>query len=136
MEDRYPVLQVALDLMHSKRAVQIAKEAVAGGVDWLEVGTPLLKSEGMEVIRELRSLNPGMTIVADMKTMDTGGFETEMVARAGATINTIMGVTDDGTILEGVRAGRKYGCRIMADLMGVENKSTRAKELEDMGIDL
>jgi 3-hexulose-6-phosphate synthase/6-phospho-3-hexuloisomerase len=41
-----PVLQVALDLMHRKRAMEIAKEAVAGGADWIEAGTPLIKSEG------------------------------------------------------------------------------------------
>jgi 3-hexulose-6-phosphate synthase/6-phospho-3-hexuloisomerase len=71
-----------------------------------------------------------------MKTMDTGGFETEMVARAGATVNTIMGVTDDGTINEAVRAGNKYGCSTMIDLMGVEDKVSRAGELERMGVDL
>ena len=31
-----PVLQVALDLMHLKRALEIATEAVSGGADWLE----------------------------------------------------------------------------------------------------
>jgi 3-hexulose-6-phosphate synthase/6-phospho-3-hexuloisomerase len=136
MADEYPVLQVALDLMQLNRSVQIAREAVNGGADWIEVGTPLIKSEGMDAIRSLRNEFPGREIVADMKTMDTGGFETEMVARAGATVNTIMGVTDDGTIKEGVRAGRKYGCRIMVDLMGVEDKVERARELEKMGVDL
>ncbi len=89
----------------------------------------------MDIIRKLRSEFPGKEIIADMKTMDTGGFETEMVARAGATVNTIMGVTDDGTILEAVRSGRKYGCKIMVDLMGVPDKPARAKELEEMGVD-
>jgi 3-hexulose-6-phosphate synthase/6-phospho-3-hexuloisomerase len=136
MAEDYPVLQVALDLMHLNRSVQIAHEAVEGGADWIEAGTPLIKSEGMDAIRKLRDEFPGMEIVADMKTMDTGGFETEIVARAGATINTIMGVTDDGTILEGIRSGHKYGCRIMVDLMGVEDKAGRAKELEAMGVDM
>lgn len=135
MAEEYPVLQVALDLMHLNRSLQIAKEAIEGGADWLEVGTPLIKSEGMDAIRNLRHEFPGTEIVADMKTMDTGGFETEIVARAGATINTIMGVTDDGTILEGVRSGHKYGCKIMVDLMGVKDKLARVKELEKMGVD-
>ncbi len=136
MDNEYPVLQVALDLMHSRRAVQIAREAVAGGADWLEVGTPLLKSEGVEVIRELRALFPEKTIVADMKTMDTGGFETEIVARAGGNINTVMAVADDGTILEAVRSGKKYGCRIMVDLLGVPDPIERAREVREMGADL
>ncbi|MDG6225367.1 MAG: orotidine 5'-phosphate decarboxylase [Candidatus Thermoplasmatota archaeon] len=136
MSEEYPVLQVALDQMQMKRALKICEEAVNGGADWIEVGTPLLKSEGMEAIRKLRTQYPSRVIIADMKTMDTGSFETEMAARAGANVNTIMGVADDGTILEAVRAGRKYGCRIMVDLLGVKDKTERAKEVEAMGVDL
>ncbi|MBN1540100.1 MAG: orotidine 5'-phosphate decarboxylase [Candidatus Thermoplasmatota archaeon] len=136
MTDNYPVLQVALDLIQLKRAVQIAREAFEGGADWLEAGTPLIKSEGMDAVRKLRDEFPGKEIVADLKTMDTGGFETELAARSGATINTIMGVADDGTIMEAVRSGRKYGCRIMVDLLGVDDKKKRVKELEGMGVDL
>jgi 3-hexulose-6-phosphate synthase / 6-phospho-3-hexuloisomerase len=51
-----PRLQVALDEMNLDRAVQIAREAVAGGADWIEAGTPLIKSEGMEAVRAMRSL--------------------------------------------------------------------------------
>ena len=102
-----PVLQVALDHMHLKRALQAAREAVDGGADWLEAGTPLIKSEGMEVVRELKKSFPGATIVADLKTMDTGAFEVEIAAKAGADVITVMGVTDDATILEAVKDGPK-----------------------------
>ncbi|MFO8050903.1 MAG: 3-hexulose-6-phosphate synthase [Thermoplasmatota archaeon] len=135
MKEEFPVLQVALDLMQLKRAVQIGSEALEGGADWIEAGTPLIKSEGMDSLRILRREFPDRRIVADMKTMDTGGFETEIVAKAGATVNTVMGVTDDGTIKEAVRAGRKYGCSIMVDLMGVADKPSRGAELEKMGAD-
>src|SRR5207249_2419576 len=110
-----PVLQVALDHMHLKRALLAAKEAVEGGADWLEAGTPLVKSEGMEVVRQLKKSFPGKTIVADLKTMDTGAFEVEIAAKAGADVITVMGVTDDATILEAVRAARRYGSNIKAD---------------------
>src|SRR6266566_1970589 len=114
-----PVLQVALDHMHLKRALLAAKEAVEGGADWLEAGTPLVKSEGIEVVRQLKKSFPGKTIVADLKTMDTGAFEVEIAAKAGADVITVMGVTDDATILEAVRAARRYGSKIMVDLMRV-----------------
>src|SRR5467141_270895 len=130
-----PVLQVALDHMHRKRALLAAKEAVEGGADWLEAGTPLIKSEGMEVVRELKKSFPGKTIVADLKTMDTGAFEVEIAAKAGADVITVMGVTDDATILEAVRAARRYGSKIMVDLMRVADKPARAKELEKLGVD-
>src|SRR2546425_7296252 len=129
-----PVLQVALDHMHLKRALLAAKEAVEGGADWLEAGTPLVKSEGMEVVRQLKKSFPGRTIVADLKTMDTGAFEVEIAAKAGADVITVMGVTDDATILEAVRAARRYGSKNMVDLMRVADKPARAKELEKLGV--
>src|SRR3990172_482524 len=130
-----PVLQVALDFMHARRALQAAKEAVEGGADWSEAGTPLIKSEGVEVVRQLRKMFPGKTIVADLKTMDTGAFEVEIAAKAGADVITVMGVTDDATIEEAVKAARRYGAKIMVDLMRVEDKPKRAKELETLGVD-
>ena len=130
-----PILHVALDFMHAKRALQAAKEAVAGGADWLEAGTPLIKSEGMEVVRSLKKAFPEQTIVADLKTMDTGALEVEIAAKAGADVITIMGVTDDATIAEAVKAARRYGSKTMIDLMRVEDKPKRAVELEKLGVD-
>ena len=96
------VLQVALDLINAHRAVEIAKEAIKGGADWLEAGTPLIKSEGMKIITELKKL--GKKVIADMKTMDVGSIEVEMASKAGADVVCIMGVASDETIKEGVKA--------------------------------
>src|SRR5919198_6463346 len=112
-----PVLQVALDEMNLHRALQIATEAVAGGADWIEAGTPLIKSEGMNAVRELRKAFPHNEIVADMKTMDTGAYETEMACKAGASVVMVLAAADDGTIQEAVRAARKYGAKLSVDLL-------------------
>jgi len=130
-----PILQVALDLMHLHRALQIGEEAVAGGADWIEAGTPLIKSEGMEAVRALKRKFPNKTIVADLKTMDTGALEVEIASKGGADVICIMAVADDSTIKEAVKAARRYGSKIMADLMGCEDKAKRAKEVQDLGID-
>src|SRR5256712_494299 len=130
-----PVLQVALDHMHLKRALLAAKEAVEGGADWLEAGTPLVKSEGMEVVRQLKKSFPGRTIVADLKTMDTGAFEVEIAAKAGADVITVMGVTDDATILEAVRAARRYGSKNMGGPGRGARKPAPGEELEKLGVD-
>lgn len=126
---------MALDFMHLKRAIQAAKEAVDGGADWLEAGTPLIKSEGLEAVRALKRNFPDKVIVADLKTMDTGAFEVEMAAKAGAEVITVMMVTDDATVLEAVKAARRYGAKIMGDLMAVEDKVKRAREVEALGVD-
>ncbi|MHA1695083.1 MAG: 3-hexulose-6-phosphate synthase [Candidatus Helarchaeota archaeon] len=129
-------VQVALDLMNLDRAVQIAKEAVEGGVDWIEVGTPLIKSEGMNAVRTLKKEFPDHKIVADMKIMDVGSLEVEMASKAGADIVIILGVSDNSTILEAVEAGKKYGSQIMVDLINVNNYIERAITLEKMGVDI
>ena len=111
----------------------MAKEAVPGGIDWIEAGTPLIKSEGMDAIRELKRIFPNKKIIADMKTMDTGDFETEMASKAGADIVSILGASDDSTIKEAIKAAKKYNSEIMIDLINVKNKVDRAAEVEKMG---
>ncbi len=127
-------LQVALDLMQLNRAVEIAKEAVAGGADWVEVGTPLIKSEGADAVRTLKREFPGKKIIADTKTMDVGAFEVEIMAKAGADIVTVLGLADDATIEEAVMAGRKYGAEIMVDMINVPDRVARSKEVEKLGV--
>jgi len=130
------VLQVALDILELKRALQIAQESIEGGSDWIEVGTPLIKSEGMQAIRSMRDRFPDTTIVADMKVADTGTLEVEMAAKAGANIVCVLADADNSVIAEAVRASRVYGIRIMADLINVKDPVSRAGELEAMGVDI
>jgi 3-hexulose-6-phosphate synthase/6-phospho-3-hexuloisomerase len=130
-----PVLQVALDFVHLERALKVLEEAVKGGVDWIEVGTPLIKSEGMDAIRTIKKLHPDKTIVADLKTMDVGGVEVEMASKSGANVIIILGLAENGTIEEAVKTSRRYGTKIMLDMMEVADKAKRAQEVEKMGVD-
>jgi len=130
------ILQVALDLINDHRALAIAEDSVKGDKDcWLEAGTPLIKSEGMEIVRKLKEKFPDRTIVADMKVMDTGALEVEMAAKAGANIVCVLAASDDRTIADALKSARKYGTKIMVDLIGVKDKSIRAEELEKLGVD-
>lgn len=128
------VLQVALDIMQVSRVLPIARDAVEGGADWIEAGTPLIKSGGADVIRLLKTEFPDKKIIADMKTMDVGAFEVEIAAKAGADIVTVMGLADNSTVIEAVSAGRKYGTEIMVDMINVQDKVKRSKEVSDLGV--
>ena len=128
------ILQVALDLTDIEQAISIAEKAARGGAHWLEVGTPLIKKEGMRAVELLKRRFPDRKIVADLKTMDTGALEVEMAARHGADVVSILGVADDKTILDAVEVAKRYGIRVMVDLIGVRDKVKRAKELEKMGV--
>ena len=128
-----PVLQLALDFVDLPRALQVAEEAVAGGADWLEAGTPLIKSEGLQAIRELKARWPNKVIVADMKTMDAGRAEVETAAKAGARVVGVLGAASDATIRECVEAARNYGAEIVVDMIQCGDVPARAKAAEEMG---
>ncbi len=126
---------MALDLLELDRSIQIAKEAVSGGADWIEAGTPLIKSEGMNSVREMKKALPGTKIVADMKTVDTGATEVEMAAKAGADIVAMLATSDNSTIEDALRAAREYGVQIMMDLLTVPDPVKRSRELDKLGVD-
>ncbi|MFV1974556.1 MAG: 3-hexulose-6-phosphate synthase [Candidatus Scalindua sp.] len=130
-----PILQVALDFINLRRAVNVAREAVDAGVDWIEAGTPLIKSEGLDSIRVLRKEFPTTTIVADMKTMDAGRLEMETAAKAGADIAVVMGGATDATIKECINAGKNYGIKVEVDLLGITDYVSRSIDVEKWGAD-
>jgi 3-hexulose-6-phosphate synthase/6-phospho-3-hexuloisomerase len=130
-----PILQLALDFVDLKRALKNAQAGIAGGVDWLEAGTPLIKSEGLNAVREIRRLFPKAVIVADMKIMDAGRTEVETAAKAGANIVDVLGASSDATIRECIQAGKNYGAKIVVDMIAVDDVLSRAKQVQDFGAD-
>ena len=89
----------------------------------------------MDSLRKLKKAFPDHTLLADMKTVDTGAMEVEMAAKAGADIVIILGSADDSTIIDSIRSAHRYGVKLMVDLISEGNPVTRAKELEKLGID-
>ena len=130
-----PVVQLSLDLTNIPEAVSTAEIALSAGVDWLEVGTPLIISDGMGAVKELRSLHPNVPLVADLKTMDGGWLEAELMAKAGATHVVVMGVAHEETIELVVKAGKDLGVKVMGDNMAMPDPVDGARLLEDMGCD-
>lgn len=124
-------LQVALDV-NKEKALEIA-DKVKNQVDIIELGTPLIKQEGLGVIEKFKRFEK--PIFADLKTMDTGFLEAEMAFEAGADITSVCGAADDNTILGAVRAGREHGKEVLADLISVKNIGKRAKEINGLGAD-
>jgi len=130
-----PIVQISLDLTDIDEALQTATMALRAGVDWLEAGTPLLLAEGLHGVRKLRAAFPEVPIVADLKTMDGGYLEAEMMARAGATHVVVMARAHPETIRVVVQAGRDLGIKVMGDNLGCPDMVEAARMLEDMGCD-
>ena len=114
MSSSHTVVQISLDFSNLPDALEMAHRAVRAGVDWLEAGTPLILAEGLNAVQTLRREFPH-PIVADLKTMDAGYLEAEMMAKAGATHVVVMGQAHPATIKAVVQAGRDYGVKVMGD---------------------
>ncbi len=130
-----PVVQISLDITNIPEALDTARLARRAGVDWLEAGTPLIIAEGMNGVRALRAEFPGVPIVADLKTMDGGWLEAQMMAQAGATHVVVMERAHPETIKIVVKAGKDFGIQVMGDNLGAEDMVAAAKRLEDLGCD-
>jgi 3-hexulose-6-phosphate synthase/6-phospho-3-hexuloisomerase len=130
-----PIVQISLDLTNIDEALETAALALRAGVDWLEAGTPLILAEGLHGVRKLREAFPGIPIVADLKTMDGGYLEAEMMAKAGATHVVVMARAHAETIKCVVKAGKDFGVQVMGDNMICPDMLEGAKFLEDLGCD-
>lgn len=130
-----PIVQISLDLTGIEEALSTAALAMRAGVDWLEAGTPLILAEGLHGVRRLREAFPGVPIVADLKTMDGGYLEAEMMAGAGATHVVVMARAHEETIRCVVKAGRDFGVKVMGDNLGCPDMVAAARRLEDLGCD-
>ena len=125
-----PIVQISLDLTNIDEALETAALALRAGVDWLEAGTPLILAEGLHGVRKLREAFPGIPIVADLKTMDGGYLEAEMMAKAGATHVVVMARAHAETIKCVVKAGKDFGVQVMGDNMICPDMVEGAKFLE------
>ncbi|MEX2141035.1 MAG: orotidine 5'-phosphate decarboxylase / HUMPS family protein [Pirellulales bacterium] len=128
-----PIVQISLDLTSIAEALATAEMALRAGVDWLEAGTPLIIAEGMNGVRALRERFPDVPIVADLKTMDGGYLEAEMMAKAGATHVVVMARAHEETIRCVVKAGRDFGVGVMGDNMVADDMVAASRWLEDLG---
>jgi len=130
-----PKVQVSLDVTAVDEALALARQALEAGIDWLEAGTPLILAEGLRGVRALRQEFPEVPIVADLKTMDGGYLEAEMMAKAGASMVVVMGQAHPATIKMVVKAGRDFNLKVMGDNLAAPDKAACAKMMEDLGVD-
>ncbi|RZF62519.1 3-hexulose-6-phosphate synthase [Sphingobacterium corticibacterium] len=127
-------LQVAIDLLTTEAALALA-DKVAPYVDIIELGTPLIKAEGLKVVTAMKSAHPDKLVFADLKTADTGALEAEMAFQAGADLVTVMGAVDDATVKGAVEAAKKAGKKVVVDTIGVKDRVQRAREVTAFGVE-
>jgi 3-hexulose-6-phosphate synthase len=81
------MFQISVDVATIEQGLAVAGAALAGGVNIVEMGTPLLKNQGVSnVVPAFRKKFPEALLLADMKTMDGGGGEARFVYAGGGNI--------------------------------------------------
>ncbi|MFJ7977877.1 3-hexulose-6-phosphate synthase [Peribacillus sp. NPDC096379] len=127
-------LQLALDLVNIPEGISVVRE-VEAFVDVVEIGTPVVINEGLRAVKEMKEAFPNLTVLADLKIMDAGGYEVMKASEAGAGIVTVLGATDDSTIKGAVEEAKKHGSEILVDMINVKDIEQRAKEVDALGVD-
>ena len=125
-------LQVAMDVLTTADALALAGK-VAEHVDIIELGTPLIKAEGLRAVTAIKEAHPDKIVFADLKTMDAGELEADIAFSAGADLVTVLGTAGDSTIAGAVKAARAHGKGVVVDLIGVADKAARAREVTALG---
>ncbi|MGK7378786.1 3-hexulose-6-phosphate synthase [Planococcus sp. 1R117A] len=127
-------IQLALDRLTKEECYQIVDETFEF-IDWIEVGTGVIKEYGMAIVKEMKAAYPSKVLVADMKTCDAGRYEAEQAFKAGADVITVMGFANNQTILDALQVAHNYDKEVMIDLLEIKNPE-RVKEIAGLGATL
>ncbi len=128
-------LQLAIDALESHQAISLVN-ATREFIDIIEIGTPLIKHEGLSLVRLLKNIFPEKELLVDMKTMDAGEYEHDFSFEIGANIQTVLGLADDKTIAGCIKSARKHNAKTMVDLINVPNLVERAQQMAKLGADI
>lgn len=127
-------LQLAIDLVDTQGAIELVKE-LEEYIDVVEIGTPVVINEGLRAVKAMKEAFPNLTVLADLKIMDAAGYEVSQAVASGADIITILGAAEDASIIGAVEEAKKHGKQILVDMIAVKDIATRAKELDEFGVD-
>jgi 3-hexulose-6-phosphate synthase len=132
--EKRPVIQIALDYATFEEAAAMARIGIEAGVDWLEIGTPLIISQGIAPIGQMVRAFPDYPVLADYKTMDSGWKNVERTAQQGGHVMTVCAGAPDETVKSAVAESRKTGVWVVADTIGVKDQVARARACSDWGV--
>ncbi|GEK60161.1 Fe-S cluster assembly protein HesB [Marinococcus halophilus] len=125
-------IQLALDRLPWNDCFKIVHQTEAY-IDWIEIGTGVIKEYGMDIVRQMKKEYPDQLLVADMKTCDAARAETIQAFEAGADVTTVMAFAPDASIQAVLETAGEYGKKAFVDLLNVQDKQ-RLDELDKFGV--
>ena len=127
-------LQLSCDLLTIEEAIALS-EKVKRYVDIIEMGTPFILNNGINVVKVFKERFPEKTILADMKIIDGGYEEAKMAFEAGADIVTVLLLSSINTINSTIKCAREFRKEIMADMIEVHDIRERVIFLQEIDVD-
>lgn len=128
-------LQLALDDITLENSL-VLLEKIEEYVDIVEVGTPFMMEYGMEAVRQIKNQFPSLEVLCDAKIMDAGSYEAHVTFNAGSDYVTVLGVTDDLTVKDVVKAAKEAGKKVMVDMICIEDLAARVPAMEALEVDV
>jgi 3-keto-L-gulonate-6-phosphate decarboxylase len=128
-------IQIALDVRDTDQAVTVAKAVAEAGLDFVEVGDPLIKQAGVGVIEHIKRQVPDLTVVAEMMSADWGRDQVELAAEAGADVVFLIGPATEASVSAAVAAGRRLGVPIVLDVPKLLGSPRWVHDMERAGVD-
>lgn len=129
-----PYLQIAIDIPDLNEVLKVLEQIPDSDHIIFEVGTPLAKRYGSEVILKLREIKPDAFYILDLKTLDVGNLEARMAADATANAVVLSALAPISTIVKGIREAEKTGILSYVDMMNVDDPIKRLDEISDAGV--
>lgn len=129
------IIQIALDVTDNRRAEYLADCAVRAGADWLEIGNPLNKFEGVHAIDYISSRFPNQYILVDFMILAGAKRYVTAAKSRGAKNVTVTALCPDITVRETIKEGKQLGIHVTVDLFNVPDVVESAKKYAAMGAD-
>ncbi|MGX8835394.1 3-hexulose-6-phosphate synthase [Amedibacillus sp. YH-ame6] len=126
-------LQIALDEVSVEEGMKLCEE-LRNYIDIIEIGTPFVIREGTKAVELFAKAFPEKEILADLKIMDAGDYESQLAFDANAEYATVLAVTDLLTIKGCVDAANRYNKQCVVDLICEQDFPSKIKALEEIGV--
>lgn len=127
-----PYLQIALDVGSTGAAEKIVKQVPDSDRIIFEIGTPLIKSEGVKAVSNLREAAKSSFLVADLKTMDVGKVEVDLAYDETADAMAVAGQAPLEVIDKFIYEAKRLGAYSILDTINVADPVKLLKSLKEL----
>jgi len=131
-----PYIQLAIDIPDQQKVKRVFDQisSVISPQLLLEIGTPLLKNEGLvTTVPMFRRFSSSSYIIADLKTLDVGRLEVKLCHQIGADACVVSGLAPPATIQSFISECAALGIDSWLDTLGTDFLGLKKKiqALED-----